>query len=432
MLNQHIQTLLRQNFNTTNDYEANYGTPNYTITSFPSTGTGVDNSHDVLIAIDANISSTDTGIILDLGGDAVGLAVGVDSGTLRVRAYQGYPAFPGDSNGAGVEANISSYTGSDATYYFTVDHSARTLTAYVQPGGQGSSNSLVNLGSDTATTVSTFGDYPYRSNSKGYGRVSSTVAALGYTTSFSGTIDEIRYWAESSSLDISSFGALSGSQAAGFAIGTAVTSPSFVGSVSGGAVSTVSLSSITGLTQDDVVLVLSTDDDDGHNISSTGWTYRGLISGGNVQDRSYTKTMGATPDTSVVYDRTVDSLSASAFRGVEYENATSGTTGGGSTITPESITVTTDDSIVVVFAMIDDDPTSTISTAPTGYTTALVQGGVGDRQGSAQAVFYKTGVSAGTESPSAITWSTSDTLSVRTFLFKPTGPTQPTAAGFTL
>jgi hypothetical protein len=432
VLNQHIQTLLRQNFVIPNDYEANYGTPDYTITSFPSTGTGVDNSVDVLIAIDANISSTDTGIILDLGGDAVGLAVGVDSGTLRVRAYQGYPAFPGDSNGAGVEANISSYTGSDATYYFTVDHSARTLTAYVQPGGQGSSNSLVNLGSDTATTVSSFGDYSYRSNSKGYGQVSSTVAALGYTTSFSGTIDEIRYWAESTSLDISSFGSSGPTQAAGFAIGIAVTSPSFVGSVSGGAVSTVSLSSITGLTQDDVVLVLSTDDNDGHSISSSGWTYLGTVGSGGVVDRHYAKTMGATPDTGVSLNRVVDSLSACAFRGVEYESASSGTSTSGSTITPQSITVTTDNSIVVVFAMIDDDPTSTISTAPTGYTTALVQGGTGNRQGSAQAVFYKTGVSAGTESPSAITWSTSDSLSVRTFLFKPTGPVQPAAAGFTL
>ena len=59
------------------DYEADYGTPDYTITSFPSTGTGVFGFYDVLIAIDANISSTNDGVLIDLGGNGgAGLAVG--------------------------------------------------------------------------------------------------------------------------------------------------------------------------------------------------------------------------------------------------------------------------------------------------------------------------------------------------------------------
>jgi len=190
------------------DYETEYGTPDYTITSFPSNGTGVANFDDVIIAIDANISATDNGVLIDLGGSSgAGLAVGVDNGTLRARAFDttGNSTFNLDADATNVEVDISSYTGSDATYYIVVDASAFTLTVYVQPGGKGSASALVQLGTDTASGSQTL---VYGSNQKGYGQNNSGIADLGnaYEEEFSGTIDEIRYWAEDATLDASDFG----------------------------------------------------------------------------------------------------------------------------------------------------------------------------------------------------------------------------------
>ena len=213
MLNQHIQTLLQNgalsNTPSSKDYEADYGTPDYTITSFPSSGTGVANSDDVIIAIDANISSTNDGVLIDLGGSSgAGLAVGVNNGTLRARAFASSGNdWDSNADAAFVEADISSYTGSDATYYIVVDASEFLLTVYVQAGGQGSTSSIVQLGSDIAGGGQTL---VYGSNRKGYGYVRGfQIADLGsaYEVNFNGTIDEIRYWAEDSALDASGFGA---------------------------------------------------------------------------------------------------------------------------------------------------------------------------------------------------------------------------------
>ena len=193
-----------------NNYEEAYGTPNYTITTFPSTDTGVTGSYDVIVAVDANIASTDDGVLFDLGGDAgAGMAAGVNNGTLRARAFDtsGDSAFSSGAGQAHVEVDISSYTGADATYYFVVDQSTYTLTVYVQEGGAGSASSLVQLGTDTAdgstTTV-------YGSNDKGYGQLwGFGIADLGaaYEVAFTGTIDEIRIWTEDAALDVSGFGA---------------------------------------------------------------------------------------------------------------------------------------------------------------------------------------------------------------------------------
>jgi len=191
------------------DYEADYGTPDYTITTIPSTGSGVGGNADLIVAVDANITSTDDGVLVDLGGGGgAGFAAGVQEGTLRARAFDS----TGDSNfgqGAGqahVEASISDYTGSTATYYFVVDRSTYTLTVYVQKGGRGSANKPIQLGTDSAN-----GDQAsvYGGNSKGYGQVSGSIAALGndYEVNFTGTIDEIRIWTEDASLDASGFGA---------------------------------------------------------------------------------------------------------------------------------------------------------------------------------------------------------------------------------
>jgi len=190
------------------DYEADYGTPDYTITTIPSTGAAIANDHDVIVAVDANISSTDDGVLFDLGGGAgVGMSAGVSNGVVRSRAFDssGDSEFANTDDQAHVEASISAYTGSTATYYFVVDQSTYTLTVYVQKGGRGSSNQIVELGTNSADGSET---RVYGAGTKGYGQVGGSIADLGndYEVNFTGTIDEIRVWTEDASLDASGFG----------------------------------------------------------------------------------------------------------------------------------------------------------------------------------------------------------------------------------
>jgi len=190
------------------DYETVYGTPSYTVSSFPSTDTGVNNGNtDLLVAIDVNISASDTGILIDLGGNAgTGFAVGVNNGTLRARAFTttGDSAWNTDAGSAEIEVNISTYTGSLATYYFAVDSSAYTMKVYVQPGGRGSVYPKILLGSDTSNGTQS---NVYGTDSKGFGQVSGGTADLtaSYEGNFSGTIGQIRYWSENVSYDFSGF-----------------------------------------------------------------------------------------------------------------------------------------------------------------------------------------------------------------------------------
>jgi len=192
------------------DYEADFGTPDYTITTFPSTGAGVNsNNYDALIAIDATIGSAN-GLLMEAGGTGDGLAIGVDDDVLRVRGYDGSTAFTSivDANTAYLEIDISAYTGTFCTYYFAFDGSnSRQLKAYVQVGGRGSANELVSLGTNSAASSS---DSLYGGSGKGYGQVNINTAYLGtnYIANYTGTIDEIRYWAEDAALDVSTFGTL--------------------------------------------------------------------------------------------------------------------------------------------------------------------------------------------------------------------------------
>lgn len=190
------------------DYEADYGTPDYTITTIPSTGAAVAGNDDVIVAVDANITSTDDGVLFEFGGSAgAGMSAGINNGTLRARAFgsAGDAAFGAFEGHASVEVSISAYTGSTATYYFVVDQSTYTLTVYVQEGGKGSSSKIVQLGTDSANGTTTT---VYGTNQKGYGQVGDQIADLGaaYEVSFTGTIDEIRVWTEDSNLDASGFG----------------------------------------------------------------------------------------------------------------------------------------------------------------------------------------------------------------------------------
>lgn len=190
------------------DYESIYGTPPYTITTFPSTGSSPSsNTFDVLIAIDANISPTDDGVLIEMGGNTgSGLAIGVNNNILRARAF----AATGDdwntnSSAAYLEVDISAYTGAFATYYMSVDASAGTIKLYVQPGGKNSMIEKILLGTD-ANDLGTAQSYGF--NGKGYGTIGgSQIADLGaaYEVNFTGTINQIRYWAESASYDFSGF-----------------------------------------------------------------------------------------------------------------------------------------------------------------------------------------------------------------------------------
>ena len=231
MLNQHMQTIVR-NFVATSSSSINYetdiitinGSPDNTVTSFPSTIPGITNHWDTLIAIDANIGASDNGLLIEFGGSGgTGIAVGVDSGTMRARAYNGARSWGNfRTSTSHLEVSISSYTGSDATYYMKVDDSLREMSLYVQPGGIGSASSIVSLGSDTATGSSAVNG----SAGSGFGTQNSSVADLGstYEATFTGTIDEIRYWFADSAQDVSSFptatttGGGGGSDSAGFAL----------------------------------------------------------------------------------------------------------------------------------------------------------------------------------------------------------------------
>ena len=190
------------------DYETGYGTPTYTITTFPSTSsTGSSVGVDLLIAVDANIALTDDGVLIDLGGSGgAGTAIGVLNGTMRARSIIASGSDWGSRpESTQVEADISSYCGSSATYYFLTDISTFISKLYVQPGGQGSSNPIVLLGSDTSNGAYSL---TYGADGEGYGRINTTVADLtsSYEVSFTGTIDEIRFWTQDSSLDVSGFG----------------------------------------------------------------------------------------------------------------------------------------------------------------------------------------------------------------------------------
>ena len=195
------------------------------------------------------------------------------------------------------------------------------------------------------------------------------------------------------------------------------TTPSYVGSASASGASTLSLTGITGLQEGDLVLFWATDDTQTgvRTITSSGWTVAVQNSNNSIQNIVAYKIMGSTVDTSVSVADTVDALTATAWRGVEWDSLSGFTTASSNTIDPVSSTVTTDNSVVVVLGAIDDD-SSTISSAPTGYTTAVQNG----RLGGSNAQMYKTGVSAGTEDPSSYTWSTTDALLSRTVVLKPT------------
>ena len=200
--------------------------------------------------------------------------------------------------------------------------------------------------------------------------------------------------------------------------GSTTGTPSIVGTASASGASSVSLTGITGLAEGDLVVVFASEDDSTAPavITSTGWTI--LVNGAftnSIEHSIAYKVMGATVDTSISIQTTIDAITVIALRDVQYTDISTVVTSLGTTINPQSVTVTDNDSVVLVLSALDDD-NSTISSPSTGYTTAVQDG----RLGGSNAIMYKTGVSAGTEDPGLVTWASSDSSIAYTLVFSPT------------
>lgn len=180
---------------------------------------------------------------------------------------------------------------------------------------------------------------------------------------------------------------------------------------------------LTGLQSGDFVLLQQTADA-GDPTLHTGWTNIDLCSATIDIRWSYRFSTG----TSVSFtadDR--ESAVMAAFRNVNQSTpfdvtpTSNFTVGSGTSKTPSSITTVTDKCMIVVGIGIDDvDQTS--ATISTGYTTATsVYGGDtgGGSDGATTIVIYKTQTSAGTESPSTISWSASEASATETIALRP-------------
>lgn len=189
----------------------------------------------------------------------------------------------------------------------------------------------------------------------------------------------------------------------------------FVGAVSTSGSSSLSLTGITDLKLGDVVVAFSQADNTTHTLTSSGWSgWNSNFPGSNTNQLIHNiaayKTMGATPDTSIQVNQTVDVICAAAFRNAQWASSTSSAGGGNiSSITAPSLTINQNDSAAIYFAMLDDD-NSTITGVPTGYTIATQNARLGGTGG----IIYRLERPAGTESPSgSITFSSADSIFVR-------------------
>ena len=175
----------------------------------------------MLVALDTTIDyaagSGDEGLIMEAGGTGIGFAWGLDNGsTMRARAFDGGGNFRDGGTDALAAADVSVaidiYRNRFCTWYLRVDSSTYNMRLYVQVGGQGTVQPIRLLQSNTSNATEAS---PYGGNDKGYGQVGgSSVANLvgsggtgAYEDNYTGTLDEIRYWAESGAPNVSGFAA---------------------------------------------------------------------------------------------------------------------------------------------------------------------------------------------------------------------------------
>jgi hypothetical protein len=199
------------------------------------------------------------------------------------------------------------------------------------------------------------------------------------------------------------------------AAGNAGAEIEFVGATSASSTSSPSLSGITGLQEGDLVITYATRDSNSFTLSSSGWSGWTVNFPNNNSNSSITnipayKIMGATVDTGQSYTAVVQMWTAIAFRNATVDSPVviSFLTGTGASQSPPSISIATEGSGLVQLCAIDDD-ISTL-TPSTGYTKAAEA--QTNRRGS-NALAYKLGLSAGTETPGSFSWSTSDSLLYR-------------------
>ena len=195
----------------------------------------------------------------------------------------------------------------------------------------------------------------------------------------------------------------------------------FVGATSRTGNDSLPLTGIAGLQAGDIVVAFSQDDNSAHRLLSSGWSgWNGNFPNSNtdnsIDNIAAYKTMGATPDTSILFDDDVDVICAAAFRGAKWGSSTSSASSTGTnSITAPSLTISRGGSAAVYFAMLDDD-NSTITGVPTGYTIATQNARVGGTGG----IIYRLERPAGTESPSgSITFGSTDAIFVRGLVLQP-------------
>ena len=440
MLNQHIQTIIK--FGGLVDVPPIELTYIGLATNTNITGVDGSRSHQIL---GAGITSNDTFIamfyLMSSSGDdniATSASSGLDSLNTAVTEQSTDTEhsvgifYLSGVNKTDIEV-IVSYTGSgvigSAMYLYKVTNDPTlTLEETDTLTGNGTINfSTINpnaaaviVGGDGAlpafsgSSISQDGSY----NSASYGR---SIAGSGQNVD-SGSVGTTNT-AVAASVVFRSGGGFLPEYAAGFS--NTAPSPSYVGSTSATSTATLSLTGISGLSEGDLVVFYAVDGSSNRAVSSSGWTelVRGTVNRTGIT--MYYKVMGTTVDTSVVINGTMAVLTASAYRNVSYGSLSAAAEANSTTITPNSATVTDDDSIVLVLASMDRQA-ATITTAPTGYSTAVLNSVSGNSSG---AVLYKTGVSSGTESPSSITWSTSERLTAYTMVLDPSLPAA-NAAGF--
>ena len=173
--------------------------------------------------------------------------------------------------------------------------------------------------------------------------------------------------------------------------------------------------SLTGLSlQTGDTLLVCCGYDSSATFSLSGSTSLVNTSAGGMNIAIFSLTISGTPPSTVNVGGAANTIIAAAFRNVNSVGIATGasTSSNVATITPNSVTFS-NGGVAVIFAAQDDSVTAT-ATAPSGYTIAQQGGVASGRQAATGALMYKTDVPIGTESPSAVTWSETDTLAAYT------------------
>jgi len=183
----------------------------------------------------------------------------------------------------------------------------------------------------------------------------------------------------------------------------------FLGANSASGAASLNISSL-GVQQGDLVVFVASDDATRFVFQETGWT--GVNSSfpntdwtSSIRHIVCYKVLPASPDFILNVNATIDFIGAIAFRNAQWAsttNETSGTTSSRFAPLP-SLSISTSGSVAIYLSMLDDDD-SLIDVTPTNYNLATSNG----RTGGSGAIFYRLGLSSGTESPADVQWSSND------------------------